>query len=183
MLGASWQVSGLAEHPGVVLPEETGETFEENAVLKAVSASSALPDHLVLADDSGLEVDSLGGAPGVRSARYAGENATDADNRAQLRDALRRKAYNPGQSFRGRFRCCLALARAGKVLNITHGVVEGSLLQREQGKGGFGYDPMFVPTGHLKSFGLLPAHIKNELSHRARALQKMKEWLASAPGL
>ncbi len=178
ILGGQWQVTDLRSHPGVTLDEETGDTFEANAIIKAVSGSRQLPGLLVLADDSGLEVDALGGAPGVRSARYAGENATAADNREKLKSELNRKLQYT--RFAGRFQCCMVLARDGVVLHITHGVVEGQLITREQGEGGFGYDPLFIPEGFGDTFGELPAETKNQLSHRARALAAMKEKLAEA---
>lgn len=181
MLGADWQVQDLRSHPGLTLPEETGATFEENALIKALGASSALPPGLlVLADDSGLEVDALDGDPGVRSARFAGPAASDADNRAELKSRLRFLAQNPGQHFPARFRCCLALVRDGQVLRISHGTVEGCVSLQEQGTGGFGYDTMFIPEGHDDSFGVLPPEVKNQLSHRARALEALRTWLAAA---
>ena len=178
ILGGQWQVTDLRSHPGVTLDEETGDTFEANAIIKAVSGSRQLPGLLVLADDSGLEVDALGGAPGVRSARYAGENATAADNREKLKSELNRKLQYT--RFAGRFQCCMVLARDGEVLHVTHGVVEGQLITREQGEGGFGYDPLFIPDGFRDTFGVLPAETKNQLSHRARALAAMKQKLAEA---
>lgn len=176
ILGADWQVEDLRAHPGVTLDEETGDTFEANAIIKAVSGSRQLPGLLVLADDSGLEVDALGGAPGVHSARYARENANAADNREKLKAELRRKLQYT--RFAGRFQCCMVLARDGEVLHITHGAVEGKLITEEQGEGGFGYDPLFIPAGFGDSFGVLPAETKNQLSHRARALAAMKKKLA-----
>ncbi len=176
ILGADWQVEDLRAHPGVTLDEETGGTFEANAIIKAVSGSRQLPGLLVLADDSGLEVDALAGAPGVRSARYAGENANAADNREKLKAELRRKLQYT--RFAGRFHCCMVLARDGEVLHITHGAVEGRLITKEQGEGGFGYDPLFIPEGFNETFGVLPAETKNQLSHRALALDAMKKKLA-----
>lgn len=177
ILGSDWQVEDLRAHPGVTLDEETGDTFEANAIIKAVSGSRGVPGLLVLADDSGLEVDALGGHPGVRSARYAGEQATAADNRAKLKDELAKLA--PQTRFPGRFQCCMVLARDGVVLQITSGSVEGQLITQEQGAGGFGYDALFIPDGFTDSFGTLSAETKNQLSHRARALAAMKEQLAS----
>lgn len=179
MLGPAWQVQGLTNFPQVELPEETGTTFEANAILKAKAASVALLGHWVLADDSGLEVDALNGQPGVYSARYAGPQATDADNRTKLKHELGKLTPS---IFRGRFRCCLALAKEGQILHITHGTVEGQLRLDEQGNGGFGYDPLFQPDGFDDTFGVLPAEIKNQLSHRARALQDMQNWLKSHEG-
>lgn len=175
ILGAAWQVADLRAHPDVTLDEETGDTFEANAIIKAVSGSRALPGLLVLADDSGLEVDALGGAPGVRSARYAGETASAADNRVRLKKEL--SSLPQTAPFTGRFHCCMVLARDGEVLHITHGSVEGRLLMEEQGAGGFGYDPLFIPTGFEDSFGILPPETKNNLSHRARALAALRQKL------
>lgn len=177
ILGEEWQVEDLRAHPGVTLDEETGDTFEANAIIKAVSGSRGVPGLLVLADDSGLEVDVLGGAPGVRSARYAGESANAADNRAKLKAELARLPQT--EPFTGRFRCCMVLARDGAVLHITHGSVEGRLLTEEAGAGGFGYDALFIPDGFTETFGVLPAETKNQLSHRARALAAMQEQLAT----
>lgn len=179
MLGQGYEVSDLSAHPHMPQPEESGETFEANATIKALAASSALPDALVLADDSGLEVDALGGAPGVTSARYAGPLATDADNRNRLKEelaAFAQKTESP--VFTGRFRCCMVLARNGRVLGVFDGAVEGHLLLAEDGEGGFGYDPLFVPEGYDKSFGVLPASVKNQLSHRSRALARVVAWLS-----
>ncbi|MDZ4405641.1 non-canonical purine NTP pyrophosphatase [Prosthecobacter sp.] len=177
ILGSAWQVEDLRAHPGITLDEETGDTFEANAIIKAVSGSRGAPGLLVLADDSGLEVDALGGAPGVRSARYAGETATAADNRAKLKAELTKKAMY--SRFIGRFHCCMVLARDGEVLHVTHGSVEGRLITHEVGEGGFGYDSLFIPDGFTETFGVLPAETKNQLSHRARALAAMKKKLAA----
>ncbi len=177
ILGGDWQVEDLRAHPSVTLDEETGDTFEANAIIKAVSGSRAVPGLLVLADDSGLEVDALGGAPGVRSARYAGDNANAADNRAKLKTELAKLPQDG--PFPGRFQCCMVLARDGVVLHVTQSSVEGRLLTQEEGAGGFGYDALFIPEGFTETFGVLPAETKNQLSHRARALAAMKEQLAS----
>lgn len=170
ILGDGWEVEDLTAHPEIPAPEETGATFVDNAIIKAVAASQLFPDY-VLADDSGLEVDALGGAPGVISARYAGSGATDADNRARL---LREVTAFPSPA---RFRCVMALSRAGEVLGTFSGAVEGAIVSSEQGVGGFGYDPLFVPAGFDQTFGELPAETKNGLSHRARALAAVREFL------
>lgn len=173
MMGTDWGVTDLRAHPDLILPEETGDTFEANAIIKAEAASATFKDMLVLSDDSGLEVDALGGQPGVRSARYSGEGATDASNRTRLKKEL---SALPGP-FSGRFRCCMALAKDGRVIQTFHGTVEGQLIAEEQGEGGFGYDPLFVPQGFDQTFGVLPAETKNQLSHRARALAEVVRWL------
>jgi XTP/dITP diphosphohydrolase len=178
MLGADWQVSDLRAHPELVSPEETGLTFEANARIKAEAASASLPDLWVLADDSGLEVDALGGAPGVISARYSGRGATDATNRMKLKAELVKVPMDTLGGWKGRFRCCLALAHGGVTTGVFQGAVEGKLIAQEQGEGGFGYDALFVPDGHDDTFGVLPADVKNSLSHRAKALSQLNAWLA-----
>jgi len=164
-------LSGIAEAPEI---EETGKTFAENAALKAVGISRVVPG-MVLADDSGLEVDVLGGAPGVHSARYAGVQGDDAANNEKLIEALKGR---PEAERRGRFRCVLVLAREGKVLAEFSGAVEGHLLEKPRGRVGFGYDPLFVPKGFAETFAELGPEVKNKLSHRARALDGLMEWLA-----
>jgi XTP/dITP diphosphohydrolase len=178
MLGAEWEIEDLNAYPEIPAPEETGETFADNAAIKAVAASKLFPG-LVLSDDSGLEVDALAGAPGVRSARFAGPGATDADNRARL---LRELAAAGGSDRAARFRCVMALAEGGRVLGTFDGAVEGRIIDEERGSGGFGYDALFVPEGHSRSFGELPNMVKNDLSHRARALQGARVALGSLVG-
>jgi XTP/dITP diphosphohydrolase len=167
ILGPEWEVTDLTAHPEIPAPEETGVTFDENAALKAQAASELFPG-LVLADDSGLEVDALGGAPGVYSARYSGAGATDASNRAKLLQAL--AGVLPGNRM-ARFRCAIGLAQAGQLLAAFSGAVEGAIIAAERGEGGFGYDALFVPEGHSETFAELSGEVKNRLSHRARALQ------------
>jgi XTP/dITP diphosphohydrolase len=171
------EVADLTSLPGAEVPEETGSTFAENSATKALAASGGRPGVLVLADDSGLEVDALGGAPGVISARYAGEGATDADNRARLLAELARPELAEAPRS-ARFRCVLTLARDGEVVARFEGAVEGRILDGERGTGGFGYDSLFVPEGHSESFGELPEEAKNAISHRSRALQGLLCWLA-----
>ena len=147
---------------------ETGTTFEANALLKARHAahSAGLP---ALADDSGLEVDALDGRPGVRSARYAGVAATEADNNARL---LWELADLPPERRGARYRCVLVLVRSAedRAPLIASGSWEGRIATRPAGGGGFGYDPLFVPEGHDATAAELPARRKNALSHRAKAL-------------
>jgi XTP/dITP diphosphohydrolase len=176
ILGLECEVTDLDGRPEILLPPETGDTFAENAAIKAVAASAHF-DGLVLADDSGLEVDALGGAPGVRSARYAGEKASDAENRRKLLEALR-GAGARGKGRSARFRCAMAAAKKGKILGTFEGAVEGVIVNRERGEGGFGYDSLFVPTGHCRTFGELPPEVKNEISHRARALRRFSSALS-----
>jgi XTP/dITP diphosphohydrolase len=180
VLGDRWDVSDLCGNPQIAAPEETGSTFSENAAIKALSASNRF-DGWVLADDSGLAVDALNGAPGVISARYAGPGSSDAENRARL---LRDLADFPAASSRRcRFHCVLALAKSGEIRGMFQGICEGTLLAAEQGEGGFGYDSLFVPQGHADSFGVLPSEIKNAISHRARALEAFQAWLLENPDI
>lgn len=180
LLGPKWILTDLCAHPEIPAPEESGATFSENASLKALLASHRFDDW-VLADDSGLCVDALHGAPGIFSARYAGPNASDADNRQKL---LRELASFPHAEQRSaRFQCVLALARQGRIHALFNGIVEGHLLPAESGQGGFGYDPLFVPEGHAQSFGLLPSEIKNAISHRSRALSAFLEWTRTQSSL
>ena len=175
ILGRDWEVVDLTRYPEAPSPEETGATFAENAVIKAV-AGSLLFDGLVLADDSGLEVDALGGAPGVYSARYAGVGATDAENRAKLLRELSRHRRE-GARCGARFRCVMAMAEKGQTLGTFEGAVEGGVIGEERGGGGFGYDALFVPEGFALTFAELPAEVKNGLSHRARALAGVGRFL------
>ena len=179
MLGDGWRVEDLRAHPHLPSPDETGETFEANARIKAEAASRELPDLLVLSDDSGLEVDALGKAPGVRSARYAGPEARDGDNRERLKAELTGMPQDREGGWAARFRCCMALAQGGETLAHFEGAVEGRVITSEQGDGGFGYDALFVPEGHADSFGVLPAAVKNQLSHRARALELVRDYLGN----
>jgi len=172
ILGPGFQVNDLGSLPGLPEVEETGATFEENATLKAVAAS-LLFDGWVIADDSGLEVDALGGAPGVLSARYAGEQSNDAANNDLL---LRNLLPFYGDERSARFRCVIVLARNGRKLAVFSGAVEGTILSTPCGSGGFGYDPLFVPRGHSESFAQLGGGVKNALSHRAIALRGLSRW-------
>lgn len=149
-------------------PEENGANFEENAVAKALFYSSFAPDVLVLADDSGLEVDALNGAPGVHSARYAGVSATDADNNHLLLTNLAGVAQRDAH-----FVCVLALARNSQLLLTAKGAVDGTILAGIEGSGGFGYDPVFFYAPLQRSFGQLTPEEKLAVSHRGRALREL----------
>ena len=173
MLGERYEVKDLKSFPEAPEIEETGETFLENSRLKAVGISEVF-DGLVLADDSGLEVDALNGDPGVHSARYAGAHGDDAGNNAKL---LRELAGVADSERTARFRCTMVLAKQGEVLANFSGAVEGRIRDEEEGEGGFGYDPLFIPEGHEASFASLPAEVKNGMSHRARALEQVVGWL------
>jgi XTP/dITP diphosphohydrolase len=170
-------INDLTSIPGMTPPEEDGSTFAENSTIKALAASVAMPDALVLADDSGLEVDALDGAPGIYSSRFSGENATDASNREKLLSELALPQH-AGAPRTARFRCVITLAKGGDVVAQFDGTVEGRIATEMTGEGGFGYDPLFLPEGHDKSFGELPESVKNEMSHRGNALAAFQVWLS-----
>jgi len=171
ILGPAFTVSDLSEHLKVPDICENGKSFEENAILKAVGASRHLSG-LVVADDSGLEVDALRGAPGIFSARYAGENATDKEKIDKLLSELARTATEETKRS-ARFRCLIALARQGELLGTFEGIAEGAIVEQARGLHGFGYDPIFVPRGFEETFAELPYEVKNTISHRAKAIHAL----------
>ena len=175
LLGKNFKLIDLTALPEIAIPEETGRTFKENATLKAIAASKKLPS-LVVADDSGLEVDALEGAPGIFSARYANENANAEENISKLLRELSTRNI-AAEKRSARFRCVIALTRAGKLLGIFEGVVEGSIVDPARGAGGFGYDPVFQPTGFERTFAEMPPELKNKISHRAQAIAALREGL------
>jgi XTP/dITP diphosphohydrolase len=179
ILGPLFQVNDLADHPEIPHIAETGRTFEDNAILKAATISKHIPG-FVVADDSGLEVDALGGAPGIYSARYAGPDASDNEKIERLLEQLGRVGA-PKDARRARFHCVLALARKGEVLGVFEGVVEGQIADQPRGSHGFGYDPIFIPNGFQRTFGELEPAEKNRLSHRARALEKLGAFFMVRP--
>jgi XTP/dITP diphosphohydrolase len=181
LLGPEWEIEDLSAHPELPAPDETGSTFEENAAVKALAAAAKLgPGVLVLADDSGLEVDALDGRPGIHSARYAGTAAGDRD-RANLEKVLTELAAAGirGKERSARFHCVLVLACGPEKIAAFHGTVEGILANEPKGSGGFGYDPAFIPEGYCETFGQLPPDVKNGLSHRARALARLIDYFES----
>jgi len=175
ILGPQFNVTDLAAHPEIPHIAESGTTFQENAILKAVAVSKRMPG-FVIADDSGLEVEALGGAPGIHSARYAGMNATDQEKTDKLLEELTRVGATK-IARRARFRCVLALACKGNVLGAFEGIIEGQIADRPHGSHGFGYDPIFMPEGFQQTFGELAPAEKNQLSHRARALERLRTFL------
>lgn len=171
-----WSFSSLREFPNVNTAEESGDTYADNAIAKARFYAMAT-GLCALADDSGLEVAALGGAPGVFSARYAGENASDADRRELL---LAELANTSSPDRRARFVSVVAIsAPDGQVVNISEGICEGTITFAPRGDGGFGYDPLFIPDGYSQTFAELPDAIKNLISHRALALINTKKFLES----
>jgi XTP/dITP diphosphohydrolase len=159
------EVEPLPDLKSIPAPEETGDTFEANAALKAEYYSRFAPGPL-FADDSGLEVDALNGEPGVYSARYAGDDATDDQNNALL---LERLGDNPHRA--ARFVCVIALAEAGQTKRLFRGTVEGAIIHETRGPGGFGYDPMFFYPPFGCTFGEVDGPRKFEASHRGNALR------------
>lgn len=171
MLGERFEVLDVTAFPELPEIEETGTTFLENARLKA-EGISRLVEGWVLSDDSGLEVDALGGEPGVWSSSFGGEEGNHAKNNAHL------IAEMAGKTARtARFRCTMVVARGGVSVADFSGTVEGHLATAAAGEGGFGYDPLFIPEGHSQTFAELGADAKNSLSHRGRALKQVVEYL------
>lgn len=169
------QVRTLAEIPEAISVEENGQTFSENAILKATQQAQHL-HQWVLADDSGLEVEALGGAPGVRSARYSGPGATDVTNNRRLLEEL---AEVPLERRGARFVCHMALADpTGAVRAESEGHCRGRILLEARGQAGFGYDPLFEILEYHRSFGELGSAVKSVLSHRARAVAEMLRQIA-----
>jgi XTP/dITP diphosphohydrolase len=170
--GLPFELVTLAEWPDIAAPEETGRTFAENARLKALYYS-AHTGELTVADDSGLEIDALGGAPGVESARFGGADSTYAAKFDLIYRMLRaRRAAGSA----ARFVCALALARGGRIIVETRGVVEGRIAPEPKGTGGFGYDPIF----YYPAFGCTLAEAgdrKAEVSHRGHAFRALRTWL------
>ena len=155
----------LQDHPEITLPPETGSSYRENALAKALAVNEAL-GLPALGDDSGLEVDALDRAPGIYSARFAGEDATDAANNALM---LQKLAKVPSEQRTARYHCALVLVRGKDDALEVEGICEGRILDAPRGTGGFGYDPLFLPEGETLTFGELPSSRKDGISHRGRA--------------
>jgi len=168
-----WEVKSLADFPDIPEAAETAETFEQNALDKA-AAYARQTGLWCVADDSGLIVDALDGAPGVYSARYAGGHGDDAANRARL---LRELAGVPEPKRTARFVCCAALVTPEGDTHVEIGTVEGRIIHEERGAMGFGYDPLFVPEGKERTFAEMPADEKHTISHRGRAFGKLRAYL------
>jgi XTP/dITP diphosphohydrolase len=175
LLGNGWTIQTLLDRPDLQEGVEDGDTFQANAEKKARAVSRQVgPEVYVLADDSGLEVDALNGAPGVYSARYAGEPKNDARNNAKLVEALKGV---PEEKRGAQFRCALCLAKGDTVVATADGVCRGSLVSEPRviGDYGFGYDPHFVPneSDRTRTFGEMPPEAKHALSHRGQAMRVM----------
>jgi XTP/dITP diphosphohydrolase len=169
-----FKIVDLSQYPSIEPVEESGDTFADNASLKA-SGYARQAAVLTLADDSGLMVDALDGAPGVHSARYAGEGASDGERTEKLVRAL---AEVPRSQRGARFVSVIAIAQLdGKIVNVSVGECKGEIALQPRGDGGFGYDPIFIPEGCTLSFAQLEPAEKNRISHRARALSKARAFL------
>jgi XTP/dITP diphosphohydrolase len=173
MIGDRFEVLDVTAFPECPEIPETGTTFLENARLKALGIS-AVVEGMVLSDDSGLEVDALGGAPGVWSSSFGGEEGNHALNNARLLAEMAGKTDR-----RARFRCTMVLAGQGRELAHFSGTVEGRIIDKTRGAKGFGYDPLFIPEGHDATFAELGEDVKNTLSHRSRALAQVIDFLGS----
>jgi XTP/dITP diphosphohydrolase len=166
----------LTDFPDIASVSEDGKTFVENALLKA-SGYARQAGIITLADDSGLEVDAMGGAPGIYSARYAGENAPDLERNNKLLTAL---AGLRDDERTARFVCALALVDgSGAALFATTGICEGRITTFPRGGRGFGYDPLFVPSGYVQTFGELDESVKDRISHRGKALKSMSQYISN----
>ena len=168
------EIRSLADFTAITDVDETGSTFRENAELKARDFARQT-GQLCLADDSGLEVEALGGAPGVRSARFAGSETSYAVKNAMLLDRL---SATGDQFRRARFVCAMALADpGGNVIHAVEGVCSGTVANEPRGTNGFGYDPIFIPDGYDQTFGELTDDVKQRISHRARAADEIVRYL------
>ena len=176
--GLALEVVLLTDFPDVTLPPETGRTFAENALAKAraTASTTGLP---AIADDSGLEVDALGGEPGVRSARYAGAGASD---EARYRKVLGLLTHVPDDLRAARFRCAAAFVSPDGMELLAEGTCEGRIARAPSGTGGFGYDPVFLPEGHAVTMAQLTAAQKHAISHRGRAFRELARLLRQSQG-
>jgi len=174
LAGVGYQIVTLSEQGITEAVTEEGGSYEQNAAMKAI-AYAKLSRRITLADDSGLEVDALNGEPGVHSARYAGEKATDAERVARL---LARLSGTPPDKRTAHFKCVIAIATPEGKLNLCQGECHGIIAPEAKGENGFGYDPVFYLPGLGKTMAELPPRLKNRLSHRGKAARKARKILA-----
>ena len=177
VLGDGWRVI-TAKDIGNIDWDENGKTFFENSKIKAIAVTKRLPEELknaiVIADDSGLCVDALDGAPGIYSSRFSGVNATDSSNNTLL---LQKLSDTPAELRTAHFICALTIFQNGKLLTSIEGKFEGTISETAVGEGGFGYDPLFIPSGYDKAVATFSTDLKNKISHRGQALAMFKEWI------
>ncbi len=170
------KIFSIADLPTYSPPPDNGQTFEDNARIKAKSLRAMKPGTWIIADDSGLEVDALGNLPGIHSARYAGPKAADSENTAKL---LKMMQIRAGANRKAQFRCCLVVYSPTGEEMIFNGLLKGDIAKNTAGQHGFGYDPVFVPTGETKTLAELGSGYKSTHSHRALAIQQFIEKLKS----
>ncbi len=170
LLGQKVEIHSTSELSYYSSPPETGVTFTDNARIKARALKALKPGEWVVADDSGLEVEGLGGLPGVHSARYAGEKASDRENNAKL---LKMVQIRCSGQRKAQFRCVFVVYDPQGQESVIEGIVTGKIANSAQGTSGFGYDPVFIPDGYEKSFAELGSAVKNQISHRAKALREL----------
>jgi XTP/dITP diphosphohydrolase len=170
LMGTQVELHSLGELGFYSPPPEDGKTFEDNARIKARSIKAIKPGQWVVADDSGLEVEGLGGMPGVHSARYAGPKASDAENNAKLLKML--QIRSPGMR-KAQFRCVLIAYDEQGREHVAQGLLTGQIASKASGKTGFGYDPVFIPEGHTQTLAELGPAVKNQISHRALAIREL----------
>jgi XTP/dITP diphosphohydrolase len=184
-VGHGVEIAGLPDFASLASVVEDGLTFEANARKKAEAYSRHAPGEIIVADDSGLEVDALNGGPGVHSARYAAERPEEADantdDRANNARLVRELKNIRAEKKTGRFVCVLAAARDGQTLATFRGAAEGLILDSERGKNGFGYDPLFYFPAIDKTFAELSAEEKSKYSHRGKAFRSFLRWLEDFP--
>jgi len=174
LTGLPYKVSSLLEYPHLPDVVEDGKTYKENALKKAREIA-VLTGKLTMSDDSGLEVKALNNAPGIYSARFAGEGKTEKDKNRKLFTMLKNVPLSKRQA---RYRCVIALVDGkGKEIGVVQGMCSGMITTEERGSNGFGFDPLFLLKRYNKTFGELPSSVKAKISHRARALQKFKKLL------
>ena len=176
LAGVPCELITLDAYPAVSAPEETGRTFEENARQKALYYAAATGE-LTVAEDSGLEIDALDGAPGVESARFGGVETSYPQKFAMLYDALRTAAGRDGADSAARFVCAVALARGERVVFEARGTVEGRIAREPKGDSGFGYDPIFFYPPYDRTLAEVPQAQKSVVSHRGAAFRKLREFL------
>ena len=174
--GFDFKITSLLDYDEMPVIEEDGKSFAENAIKKAATIA-LYTKKLTMGEDSGLEVKALKNAPGIYSARYAGENATDEKNNSKL---LRALSKVPLKKRNARYRCFIALADGKKLIGVVSGSCSGLIAKKRAGKNGFGYDPLFLIPKLNKTFGELPPEVKSKMSHRARALAKFRKLLTKA---
>lgn len=174
IMGSIADIHSVSELKSYSAPPETGKTFVENARIKAKTLKAIKPGVWVIADDSGLEVEGLGGLPGIHSARYAGEKAGDKENVAKLLKML--QIRSPGNR-KALFRCALVAYDPSGSEHVVEGVVNGTISSTVKGTVGFGYDPIFIPEGKEQTFSELGIAVKNQISHRAKAIREFMSLL------